>query len=296
MKPKLKNTLLVILLFVIVTGSSGWYIYIHQPKVNRNIADQITTVNSRLTHKDYLLDEVNALEKKLALLDTLLANNDKVIPYRLSSHDAYNEIINIAQSFSEQTEMNIEHVQTTFSGSFGKDIFHLKGNGEFKDVVKLIDNLENARNLYKINNANLKVGTFTDEVGRTNYQIFFDIELEAYFTNDENFSIPARPAHLNENTNMRNFFNPLIYSDIPPNYDGLLEVDGANLLAIIPDGAFIVDKSGNSFTMIEGDEVYLGVLTKIDQENKMCEFLLNRGGIIEQIILRMKNLNRKETK
>jgi hypothetical protein len=295
MKPKVKNTILVASLFVVITGSSIWYVYVHQPKVHRKVVNQITLVDSRLTHRDYLLDEVNTLEKKLALLDTLLANNDKVIPFRLTSHDAYSEIINIAQSFSEQTEMNMEHMQTTYSGSFGKDYFRIKGNGEFEDVVKLIDNLENARNLYKVKNANLKVGTSTDEVGRVNYHIFFDIEVEAYFTNDENFSIPVRPANLNEHTNMRNFFNPLIYSDIPPNYDGLMEVDGASLLAIIPDGAFIVDKNGNSYTLLEGDEVYLGVLTKIDQENKICEFLLNRGGIIEQVILRIKNLDRKET-
>jgi len=296
MKPKLKNTILVLLLFIIVTGVSGWYIYVQQPNKQKSIANEITVVNSRLIKKDYFLDEIKTLETKLAILDTLLANNDKVIPFRNSSHDAYNEIIHIAQSFSEQTELNIEHVQTTYSGSFGKDFFNIKGNGTFEDVMKLVDNLEHARNLYKINDANFKVGTVTDDLGKINYQIFFNIVVEAFFTKDENFSLPVRPALLNNNINMRNFFNPLIYSDIPPNYDGLLEVDGAGLLAIIPDGAFIVDNNGNTHTMMEGDEVYLGVLTKVDQENKLCEFLLNRGGIIEQVILRMKNLDRKETK
>ena len=73
----------------------------------------------------------------------------------------------------------------------------------------------------------------------------------------------------------------------PPNVDNLLDVQGAKLLALIPEGAFIADASGNTFLLYEGQEVYLGYLTKIDYETNRVTFILNKGGIIEKVDLQL---------
>ncbi|MDP3831240.1 MAG: hypothetical protein Q8Q47_08215, partial [Ignavibacteriaceae bacterium] len=76
-------------------------------------------------------------------------------------------------------------------------------------------------------------------------------------------------------------------TDIPPNFDGLLDVQGARLLALVPEGAFVSDMKGNSYLLIEGDQVYLGYLTKIDYKNNSVKFILNKGGIVENVSLEL---------
>jgi hypothetical protein len=73
-------------------------------------------------------------------------------------------------------------------------------------------------------------------------------------------------------------------------------VQGANLLALIPEGAFIADSKGNTYLLWEGQQVYLGYLTKIDYDHNMVSFILNKGGIIEKIDLSLEKegVNRKK--
>ncbi len=68
---------------------------------------------------------------------------------------------------------------------------------------------------------------------------------------------------------------------------------GATLLALIPEGAFIADSKGNTYLIWEGEQVYLGYLTKIDYQNSRVSFILNKGGIIEKMDL---ELDRSEPK
>ena len=82
-------------------------------------------------------------------------------------------------------------------------------------------------------------------------------------------------------------FYPLIRNEIPPNIDGLLDVQGSKLLALIPEGAFIADTHGDTYLIWEGEQVYLGYLTQIDYEENAVSFILNKGGIIEKITLEL---------
>ena len=89
-------------------------------------------------------------------------------------------------------------------------------------------------------------------------------------------------------------FYPLIRIDIPPNVDDLLDVQSAELLALIPEGAFITDSKGTSHLLWEGDKVYLGYLTEIDYDENIVQFVLNKGGIIEKITLNLEKNEKKE--
>jgi len=72
-------------------------------------------------------------------------------------------------------------------------------------------------------------------------------------------------------------------------------------LALIPEGAFLSDSKGNTYLLWEGEQVYLGYLTKIDYDNSKVSFILNKGGIIEKVELSLetettnKNNNNQET-
>jgi len=189
-----------------------------------------------------------------------------------------------------------DSLKTETVGAASVDYFVISGQGEFEDVFRLIYELEKSRKLYKIQGLELRNATLTTGKGDILYQVEFEIKLESYFTSDQNLALNYENIQPREIKPVRNLFFPLIRPDIPPNYDALLEVDGATLLAIIPDAVFIMDKNGNSYTLSEGDPVYLGYLTKIDYDRQQCEFLLNKGGIIEKVTLKLKSANIKEFK
>ena len=56
---------------------------------------------------------------------------------------------------------------------------------------------------------------------------------------------------------------------------------------LIPDGAFLSDASGNTYLLWEGDQVYLGYLTNINYQNNEVNFVLNKGGVIENYNLKL---------
>ena len=91
-------------------------------------------------------------------------------------------------------------------------------------------------------------------------------------------------------------FYPLIRNEIPPNTNNLLDVQTAQLLALIPEGAFLSDANGTTYLLWEGDPVYLGYLTKIDYENNKVSFILNKGGIIEKVDLLLEKEPKPEKK
>jgi hypothetical protein len=62
-------------------------------------------------------------------------------------------------------------------------------------------------------------------------------------------------------------------------------VERSDLKAVIPGKAFVLDQSNGIRTMHEGDEVYLGYVTRINPETGQMECTLNKGGIIEKVEL-----------
>ena len=84
---------------------------------------------------------------------------------------------------------------------------------------------------------------------------------------------------------MYDAFYPLLRNEIPLNTEGLLDIQGAKLLALVPEGAFLADATGSTFLLWEGEPVYLGYLTSIDYKNNKVKFIINRGGVIEKVEL-----------
>ena len=93
-----------------------------------------------------------------------------------------------------------------------------------------------------------------DSDGIPHYLVTYKFNASVYYSDDNRFYV----SDLKENAIVPNpaydFFYPLIRNEIPPNNDKLLDVQSAQLLALIPDGAFLVDASGNTYLLWEGDQ------------------------------------------
>jgi len=111
------------------------------------------------------------------------------------------------------------------------------------------------------------------------------MNVAVYFSANDRYATSTYSENNLRAPRVYDIFYPLIRTEIPPNIRSLLDVQGAKLLALVPDGAFLADVRGNSFLLIEGDEVYLGYLTTIDYKWKKVTFVLNKGGVVETVVL-----------
>ncbi len=82
-----------------------------------------------------------------------------------------------------------------------------------------------------------------------------------------------------------NPFYPLVRESLPPNKQGLVDVEKSSLRALTPSMAFVEDQAGKLITLGVGDKVYLGYLTEVNAATNVARFTLNKGGIVETVTL-----------
>jgi len=286
MNKKLISTLSVLALLIIILVVGGIYLFVIQRGALSERQEKLDELNKNVYDPVELNDRYLALEKRSAELDSILANREFNIPQNVSSIKFYNFINTIVANFPEVTQVNVEYLRQAPDKEFFFHEYKLSGGGNFNDVYKMIYAIEQSKELKKINKLSLSNLIRTeDEVPL--FLVNFELTAQVYFSSDNRFA----PAELVENKlttePIYDAFYPLIRNEIPPNVDNLLDVQGARLLALIPEGAFVADTKGNTYLVWEGEQVYLGYLTKIDYDNNTVDFILNKGGIIEKVTLEL---------
>jgi hypothetical protein len=293
MNKKLRSTLVLLAFLLIILIAGGSYLYFVQSKDLNEKRDKLKELQAKALDPQELLAQYQSLLVESNRLDSILANREFNIPQNLSSIKFYNFVNNITNGFSDKAQVNIEFLEQKQEKEFFYHEYKLTGYGYFNEVYNLIFAIEHSKELKKVTNISLGnlVQTKPDEIPV--YLVSFTLNAKAYFSTDNRFA----PATFVENNlgapTLYDAFYPLIRNEIPPNIDELLDVQGATLLALIPEGAFIADSKGNTYLIWEGEQVYLGYLTKIDYQNSRVSFILNKGGIIEKMDL---ELDRTELK
>ena len=172
---------------------------------------------------------------------------------------------------------------------YGYNIYNIKGEASFNKIYKLIWYLERGPFLYRITKLRLKgVESKDRDNKRVKLIIPFEMEIRGYYANIPNLPTSQRTIEDVTIQQVRNPFLPFILKNIPPNRDGLLEVERGELKAIVADRALIADQNGKIYSLSVGDKVYLGYLTRIDPVNNQVEFTLNKGGLVEKVVLKIK--------
>ncbi|HQI40494.1 MAG: hypothetical protein B6D44_17625 [Ignavibacteriales bacterium UTCHB2] len=287
MNKKLRSTLVLLALLLIILIAGGSYLFFVQGKELDKNRDKLKELQAKALDPQELLAQYEDLLVKSNRLDSILANREFNIPQNLSSIKFYNFVNNITNGFSDKAQVNIEYLEQKQEKEFFYHDYKLSGFGYFNEVYNLIYAIEHSKELKKVTNINLGNLVQTKEGENPVYLVNFNINARTYFSSDNRFA----PATFVENNlgspTLYDAFYPLIRNEIPPNIDELLDVQGATLLALIPEGAFIADSKGNTYLIWEGEQVYLGYLTKIDYQNSRVSFILNKGGIIEKVDLQL---------
>jgi len=287
MSTKTKNTIIIAIIFVVIVLAAGAFDYIFQKNKIEDKELQIKELKQYQYDTGVLEEQLASLKKKVAQLDSILANRKYVIPVNVSQANFFEFVNQVSYNFSSDSYVNIEYVDVETYPNYNIYNYNINGIARYADFYRLVYAIEESKNLKKVVNVELSSNVKVDEDGVPLYLVNYKFVAKVHFSNDDRFSF----AGGNENSLNPNpaydIFYPLVRNEIPPNSDGLLDVQSAQLLALIPDGAFLSDASGNTYLLWEGDKVYLGYLTNIDYQNNRVNFVLNKGGVIENVPLKL---------
>ena len=294
MNRKLKNTLGLIGLMILILVAGGIYIFVFQRGKVNDKNNKLTELEKTTKDTVDLNLQLKKLEKRAASMDSILAARKFNIPQNLSSIKFYNFVNLVSAGFSPNTQIDVEFIEQKKDKEFFYFDYKLTGNGPYNDVYKLIYSIEQSKELKKIKSVILTNQIATNKEGVPSFVVNFAFNVAVYFSTDNRFATTTFVENNLFTALKYDAFYPLIRTSIPPNVDELLDVQGAKLLALIPEGAFLADTKGNTYLLWEGEQVYLGYLTKIDYEHSTVGFILNKGGIIERVELGLdKEVNKK---
>ncbi len=285
MNRKLKSTLGLIGLLILIAAAGGIYIFIFQ---KGKIEDKKAELK-KLKANDYNTEQLTAQYKEMtareAILDSVLASRRFNIPQNLSSIKFFNFTNMVSSGFTDKTQLNVEYIDQKPEKEFFYYEYKLSGTGTFNNVHQLVYAIEKSKELKKIKGLSLTSTVQTDKDGVPHFLVNFAMNVDVYYSTNNRFASSEIKENDITSGPIYDVFYPLIRNELPPNLDNLLDVQGARLLALIPEGAFLADSKGNTYLLWEGEKVYLGYLTKIDYDNNRVSFILNKGGIIEKVDL-----------
>ncbi len=294
MDRKLKNTviLIVLLLLIILVGSI--MVFVIQKSEIDSKKKRINELNLNALNAyntDELMNQLNTLKLRAAELDSILALRKFNIPVNLSQSEFFNFVNKISFGFEPESNVNIEYKDIEQKEHYKFYKYRLFGTANYNDVYKMIFAIEQSKELKKIISSSFDNFVFVDKEGVPQYLVTYNLECAVYYSDNDRYASSVSKENRLIPNPIYDIFYPLIRNEIPPNSDDLLDVQSAQLLALIPEGAFLVDSKGTTYLLWEGDKVYLGYLTEIDFTNNIVHFVLNKGGIIEKLSL---NLDKKE--
>lgn len=235
----------------------------------------------------------------------------KVIPDTLSGPAVIGRLNDLTQRGFETFDVSYQGQQVT--EDYRYHTFQISGRGYYSNLYELVWTLENSRTFYRVGDVQLDhIDLITEdpETGaeRMKVMVSFRMRVEAYFGGAVGMSagqspsiasieeeglpvsragadLPPVPKHVlpDEKPAVNPFF-PLVMEDLPPNTHNLVDVEDAEFVSIVGQKAVFKDDEGFR-SLGTGDDVYLGQITAVDPVEGRVAARLNKGGIIDEVVL-----------
>ncbi|MBZ0199854.1 MAG: hypothetical protein K8H86_08300 [Ignavibacteriaceae bacterium] len=296
MNRKIKNTLVLVALLIFLLAAGGAFIYFIQHISIEKKNKQLAALKANNYDSELLTQQYKTLLVRAASLDSILAARKFNIPKDLSSIKFFDFLTGVTNHFTNATQIDVKYMDVFPEKDFFYHEYDITGGGTYNDIYKLIFAIEQSKELKKIKEASFANYVQTDEEGVPQFYVTITMIVDVYYSLNDRFATTLSIENDIDAPSIYNPFYPLVRNEIPPNLDDLLDVQGSRLLALIPEGAFLSDSKGNTYLLWEGEQVYLGYLTKIDYDNNKVSFILNKGGIIEKVVLNLERENQNQNK
>jgi len=287
----IRNSIILIVLLVLVAGGGAAYIFFYQEPRIEELAAERRQIQEQLGDADDLFDRLVMVQERVEVLNASWRQRPRTMPGEEIA-SATNTYLNDILSMSSALDLNVFTQETVEQNGCGYVRYHLAGQGTFESFARLVQYLEFGPRLMKLTNFDVReVHMVDDEQGRIVHTVQFDIDLLSYYSEQPPFADTLTSLSLATTR-----FDPITYDpftslitpEIPPNTFDLPNVEKSTLLAIMKGRAFISDQNSQLIMLSEGDEVYLGYVSKIMPERRQVLFLLNKGGIIERYMLTLR--------
>jgi hypothetical protein len=280
---------------VIFTGAGGGYVYFFQDKKISRIEKERTQLRTQLGDVGNLYDRLATVQTQVETLNRSWSLRPKTLP-ATEVASTTNVYINDILAMSPELDVNVVTNEKIDLEGCGYVRYHLAGMGPFHSLARMLQYLEHGPRLMKVRNVDIReVHKVDDKLGAIVHTVQFDVDLLAYFSTQAPFADSCAVLPLPQTTFAAITYNPfqsLVNPEIPPNVYDLPDVEKSTLLAVMKGRAFISDQHGQLVMINEGDEVYLGYVSKIMPERRQVLFLLNKGGIIERFMLTLRFQNK----
>jgi len=285
---KIRNSIAIGILLFLIIGIGTYIRAYNLPKKAKQIEIKIKQIDEELQNTPNLVNQFNDLSAILTDTQKRWENRNKDIPpvdITSQSYAYFSRLIDL----SGEVKLDMIFQGTQSRPNYGFNVYNLRGEAPFENLYRFIWYLENDRKLYKVQNLMLKgleVAPTDKDEGKI--VVTFDMAVHAYFSAVSELSSSLGERSLTPNSLNVDPFAPVISSGIPPNIRTLVEIERSDLKAVIPGKAFVLDQNNTIKALREGDEVYLGYVTRIDPEAGRIECTLNKGGIIEKVELKIR--------
>ena len=294
MHPKIKNSIIIGIIFIVTTSVGGYYTWSVQEKELSEKAKKLNELNSTYSSPEIIQAKLAEVQSRVAEIDSLLFTGKLLIPKNLSQSQFFDFVDTYSTDKTIATYTNTEFIGQEVENGFNYYKYKVYGIGNYNDVYRLAYAIEHSKELKKIISANLTATNIVNKQGGARYLVKFELEVRVYFSPNDQFAA----VNYEENDLIPKALNdayfPLVKTTIKPNKSELPDVQDGSLISLVPQGAFVIDSEGNTRLMQKGEEVYLGYLTDIDYDNQTVTFVLNKGGMIEYQTMKLgENYKRK---
>jgi hypothetical protein len=287
---KIRNSIALGVLLFLIFGVGIYVRAFDQTREADEIEVEIKQIDEELQNTPNLVNHFNDLSATLEDTKKRWENRNKDIPPADITSQTYAYFSRLID-LSGYVKLDMLYTGVEQKDNYGYNVYNLKGEAPFENFYRFIWYLENGRKLYKVTSITVKgleVAPKEDKDEEGQVLVTFEMIVHAYFSSVAELARAPGERTITPNYLAVDPFTPVISSDIPPNVRSLIEIERSDLKAVIPGKAFVLDQDNIIGTLVEGDEVYLGYVTKILPDEGRIECTLNKGGIIEKVELKIR--------
>lgn len=286
---KTRNLAILGSILGIIILYTAYALLIAYPGENKEVQQKLARIKGKITALKGIEKEYYTYEELIREQEKKLASFDKELISDATSASTYDYLNNILK-FIGPLEFNLNYKGNKQNEKYGYNIYSVKGEGTFERIYEFIWYIERGPMILRINKITLRGVERGKGTRRASDLIIpFDLEIWAYYGNFEGLPEVDRPLDNIAISQVKSPFVPLIRRRLPTNTAGLLEVERADLQAIVPGKALIADHRGKIHELQRGDKVYLGYLTSINPSTSEVVFTLNKGGVIQKFTLSLRS-------
>lgn len=281
---KIRNSIVLGAVFVLITGAGLFYWLYYQPRELNANQKEIDKIEKQLVDFPILVKSVEDLTFQVQDVKRRYDSRSKEIPsFDITSQTyAY-----MSRGIDEAgfLKFNMRYAGSKDNGQYGFNRYELIGGEATFDILyKFVYYLENGRRLYKIALLDMDHKEAIDPAtGETNKWLSFTMELHAYYTKMEELGTSLAAKSLPLPQPPFNPFNPIILSVLSSAVpEGQLDPKNVDVKAILPGKAFVL-YNGELVVLHLGDKVWRGYVSRISPAESKVEFTLNEGGIVRKV-------------